>query len=248
MVRRNLAEVLTGLVVLIAAAGFLAYAVANSGRNPVGVGYSLYARFNNIAGLAVGSDVRLAGVKIGAVDSESIDPKTFLADVRMTIRNGIELPKDSSIEVASESSTGRRVSGRAARRGYRDVAAGPVNHHHPGGGQPAGPARQVHLQRDEYGERDDRQREGRQPAGAEWVGDPGSSAMMPPPSVWPQPDGTPVSCREKLKMLSENHAELAQALQDTFEDAVMMGVDEQAMRRILLGMVDALESPKRARV
>lgn len=72
--------------------------------------------------------------------------------------------------------------------------------------------------------------------------------MMPPPSVWPQPDGTPVSCREKLKMLSENHAELAQALQDTFEDAVMMGVDEQAMRRILLGMVDALESPKRARV
>ncbi len=70
--------------------------------------------------------------------------------------------------------------------------------------------------------------------------------MMPPPSVWPQPDGTPVSCREKLKMLSENHAELAQALQDTFEDAVLMGVDEQAMRRILLGMVDALESPKRA--
>lgn len=106
MVRRNLAEVLTGLVVLIAAAGFLAYAVANSGRNPVGVGYSLYARFNNIAGLAVGSDVRLAGVKIGAVDSELIDPKTFLADVRMTIRNGIELPKDSSIEVASESLLG----------------------------------------------------------------------------------------------------------------------------------------------
>jgi uncharacterized protein (UPF0335 family) len=71
--------------------------------------------------------------------------------------------------------------------------------------------------------------------------------MMAPPAVWPQPDGTPVSCREKLKMLSENHAELAQALQDAFEDAVLMGVDEQAMRRILLGMVDALESPKRAR-
>jgi uncharacterized protein (UPF0335 family) len=71
--------------------------------------------------------------------------------------------------------------------------------------------------------------------------------MMLVPAIWPQPDGTPVSCREKLKMLSENHAELAQALQDAFEDAVLMGVDEQAMRRILLGMVDALESPKRAR-
>jgi len=38
---------------------------------------------------------------------------------------------------------------------------------------------------------------------------------------------------------------LAQALQDAFEDAVLMGVDEQAMRRILSGMVDGLESPKR---
>ena len=71
--------------------------------------------------------------------------------------------------------------------------------------------------------------------------------MMPPPALWPQPDGTPVSCREKLKMLGENHAELAQALQDAFEDAVLIGVDEQAMRRILLGMIDGLESPKRAR-
>jgi uncharacterized protein (UPF0335 family) len=71
--------------------------------------------------------------------------------------------------------------------------------------------------------------------------------MMPPPAIWPQSDGTPVSCREKLKMLAENHAELAQALRDTFEDAVLMGVDEQAMRSILLGMVDALENPKRAR-
>ena len=106
MARRNPAEVLTGLVVLIAAAGFLVYAIANSGRAAVGGGYSLYAKFNNIAGLTVGSDVRLAGVKIGAVDSESIDPKTYLAEVRMTIRHGVEVPKDSSIEVASESLLG----------------------------------------------------------------------------------------------------------------------------------------------
>jgi phospholipid/cholesterol/gamma-HCH transport system substrate-binding protein len=106
MIRRNLAEVLTGLVVLIVAVGFLGYAIANSGRSPVGIGYPLYARFNNIAGLTVGSDVRLAGVKIGVVDSESIDPKTYLADVRMTIRRGVALPKDSSVEVASESLLG----------------------------------------------------------------------------------------------------------------------------------------------
>jgi uncharacterized protein (UPF0335 family) len=71
--------------------------------------------------------------------------------------------------------------------------------------------------------------------------------MMPkPPSVWPQSDGTPVSCREKLKVLAENHEELAQTMRDVFEDAVLMGVDEQAMRRMLVEMVEGLESPKRA--
>lgn len=68
---------------------------------------------------------------------------------------------------------------------------------------------------------------------------------MNPPTVWPQPDGAPVSCREKLKVLAENHAELNQIMQDAFEDAVLMGVDEQAMREILTEMVAALKSPKR---
>ncbi len=68
---------------------------------------------------------------------------------------------------------------------------------------------------------------------------------MPAPKLWPQPDGAPVSCREKLKTLAENHAELAQIMQDAFEDAVLIGVDETAMRAILIEMVAALESPKR---
>lgn len=63
------------------------------------------------------------------------------------------------------------------------------------------------------------------------------------PSVWPQPDGAPISCREKLRMLEENHTELTQVMRDTFEDAVLMGVDAAAMRQILTGMVDELKSP-----
>ena len=66
------------------------------------------------------------------------------------------------------------------------------------------------------------------------------------PKIWPQADGAPVSCREKLKTLAENHAELAQVMQDAFEDAVLIGVDEAAMRVILAEMVRGLHSPKRA--
>ncbi len=70
---------------------------------------------------------------------------------------------------------------------------------------------------------------------------------MPPdlPATWPMPDGSPISCREKLKVLAENHREAAQVLRDAFEDAVLMGVDEAAMRRILTSLVAGLPSPKR---
>jgi len=68
---------------------------------------------------------------------------------------------------------------------------------------------------------------------------------LAPPEHWPGADGAPLSCREKLKVLAENHAELAQVMRDAFEDAVLMGVDEAAMRRILGELVQALPSPKR---
>jgi hypothetical protein len=69
--------------------------------------------------------------------------------------------------------------------------------------------------------------------------------MSNPPAIWPGADGKPISCREKLKILAENHEEARQTLQDVFEDAVLMGVDETAMRRILADLVAGLKSPKR---
>jgi hypothetical protein len=61
---------------------------------------------------------------------------------------------------------------------------------------------------------------------------------------WMQTDGTPVACREKLKMLDENFAELSQLMQDAFEDAVLMGVDAAFMRRVLAEMSAGLKSPR----
>ena len=101
MARRNAAEVVTGAVVLLVAGGFLAYAIANNGRSAAEGGYTLHAQFNRIDGLTLGADVRLAGVKVGSVTQESIDPKTFLADVSFTVSNAIKLPRDSSAAVSS---------------------------------------------------------------------------------------------------------------------------------------------------
>ena len=102
MARRNAAEVITGAVVLLVAAGFLTFAVGHSGRSGVGAGYPLLAKFDRIDGLNVGSDVRMAGVKIGSVTAARIDPKSFLAEVTFSVQSGIELPKDSSAEITSD--------------------------------------------------------------------------------------------------------------------------------------------------
>jgi phospholipid/cholesterol/gamma-HCH transport system substrate-binding protein len=105
MARRNAAEVLAGLLVLLVAAGFLAYALATSGAAGVS-GYPVNAEFDHIDGLTVGSDVRMAGVKIGSVTTTSIDPKTYLADIGFTVQKNIQLPTDSSATIASQSLLG----------------------------------------------------------------------------------------------------------------------------------------------
>jgi phospholipid/cholesterol/gamma-HCH transport system substrate-binding protein len=105
MARHGALEVVTGAAVLVVAAGFLGYAVAHSGRS-VSSGYTLQARFDRVDGLALGSDVRIAGVKVGTVTSEQIDPKTFQAVVSLTVRDDVHLPKDSSAEITSESLLG----------------------------------------------------------------------------------------------------------------------------------------------
>ncbi len=101
MARRNPAELLTGAVVLLIAAGFLGYAVANTGTGGTS-GYVLHAAFDHIDGLGTGADVRLAGVKVGTVLGATIDPKTYLADLTLSVRGDVKLPTDTSAEITSD--------------------------------------------------------------------------------------------------------------------------------------------------
>jgi hypothetical protein len=67
------------------------------------------------------------------------------------------------------------------------------------------------------------------------------------PPAWLDPDGKPVSCLEKLKVLNDNFAELRAAAQDAFEDALLMGCDEAQFRAVLRDLVESLENPYRGR-
>lgn len=61
--------------------------------------------------------------------------------------------------------------------------------------------------------------------------------------AWLQPDGVPVSCREKIKVLNENLEEIRELAQDALEDAVLMGCDESQFRQVMSLLVESLENP-----
>jgi phospholipid/cholesterol/gamma-HCH transport system substrate-binding protein len=96
----NVIETVMGAVVLAVAAFFLFFAYSTSQVSAVS-GYEVWARFSAVDGIRDGSDVRIAGVKVGTVTSETLDPKTYLATLRMNIDPSYKLPDDTSAAIVS---------------------------------------------------------------------------------------------------------------------------------------------------
>lgn len=98
----NITETAIGGVVLAAAAAFLFYASSIVGIDGGSDNYALTASFRSAEGVTVGTDVRLAGVKIGTVTGLSLNPETYRADVRFAIDRSVGVPDDSGVAVSSE--------------------------------------------------------------------------------------------------------------------------------------------------
>lgn len=105
--RRNMIETVMGAVVLLVAVLFLwvAYRTAHV-ESPAG--YDITATFGRSGGIAVGSDVRISGIKVGSVTDRRLDTKTYEAVITMTIAKDVMLPADTDASVASEGPLGGR--------------------------------------------------------------------------------------------------------------------------------------------
>jgi len=102
----SVAETLIGAVVLVAAGGFLVYA-SNTADTDLGRGgYELVAKFRKAEGLNRGSDVRIAGVKVGSVRDMTLDPQSYRAVISISMRGGVEVPEDSSAKITAASLLG----------------------------------------------------------------------------------------------------------------------------------------------
>jgi phospholipid/cholesterol/gamma-HCH transport system substrate-binding protein len=99
---RNTLETVLGAVVLLVAAGFLYLIYVKTDVTAETGGYPLELRFDSGGSTTVGTDVRIAGVKVGSVINQYFDEKAYQAVVTIEVENRVKLPKDTSAVVTSD--------------------------------------------------------------------------------------------------------------------------------------------------
>lgn len=100
--KENIVEALVGLIVVLVAIGFVVFAYGRTQAGGTSDGYILKARFTNVSGVSPGTDVRMAGIRIGKVSGQALDPASFQAVLNLSIDKGLKLPVDSSAAITTE--------------------------------------------------------------------------------------------------------------------------------------------------
>ena len=101
VLRDNFIEALAGLLVVGLAAWFVIYAWQRTGgeiRDTIRV----TALFPAANGVSVGTDVRIAGLKVGSVATQRLDPQTYQAELTLALDKDVRVPSDSSAAITTE--------------------------------------------------------------------------------------------------------------------------------------------------
>jgi phospholipid/cholesterol/gamma-HCH transport system substrate-binding protein len=102
LLRENIGEAIVGVLVVILAVWFVIFAWNRTGGGEKAGAIRIAAIFPNASGVSAGTDVRVAGLKIGSVTDLSLDPQTYQVRVQMALDPKVKLPNDSSAQVTSE--------------------------------------------------------------------------------------------------------------------------------------------------
>ncbi len=105
--KNNYFEASVGAIVLVIAAVFLVYTFTTANMKSID-GYQVFAEFDRVDGLTVGSDVRMSGIKIGTVLSQKLNIETYGAIISIELNKDIKLPIDSSAQIISDGLLGSK--------------------------------------------------------------------------------------------------------------------------------------------
>ncbi len=105
---RSSFEKLLGFVVIVSAIMFVLYAVKFTTMGNKIETYKIKAAFNSSGDLKIGSEVKLAGVKIGKVESITLDYENYRALIVMNIDKNVALPIDTIASIVSNGFIGSK--------------------------------------------------------------------------------------------------------------------------------------------
>jgi phospholipid/cholesterol/gamma-HCH transport system substrate-binding protein len=107
MKHRHAIETIMGGAVILVAAAFVIFAYQASDIS-TGEGYEVVAEFNDVTGISKGSDVKIGGVKVGVVNTLSLDERTYQARLALGIRQNVELPVDTTAAIVGDGLLGNK--------------------------------------------------------------------------------------------------------------------------------------------
>jgi phospholipid/cholesterol/gamma-HCH transport system substrate-binding protein len=99
---RNLFEMAVGTIALMISILFVSYVVRTGlWKHKTNLNFPLKAKFANIDGIKIGSDVKIGGLKVGKVTGIELNSKTFEVEVDLVVQDDLKIPTDSSLSVTS---------------------------------------------------------------------------------------------------------------------------------------------------
>jgi len=107
MKQNNYFEIIVGTFVLLCAGIFL-FNSMKSANIKTRSGYRLSAKFDDAGGIEAGSDVKISGIKVGTVENNVLDEKTYRAKLTFSVDKDVKLPADSSAKIVSSGLLGEK--------------------------------------------------------------------------------------------------------------------------------------------
>ena len=101
-VRENGIEALVGFAVVLVAISFALFAWNRTGGGGAADPIHVTALFPNAGGVSVGTDVRVAGLKIGSVTAQTLDAASYQVSITLALDPAVKIPSDSSAAITSE--------------------------------------------------------------------------------------------------------------------------------------------------
>jgi phospholipid/cholesterol/gamma-HCH transport system substrate-binding protein len=101
--KSDIFEFIVGLGVIIIAGWFILFVVSKSDKlSNISETTNYIASFNDVSGISVGSNIKLAGVTVGKVLELKLDEINYTAEMVLGINRKIKIPNDSEIIITSE--------------------------------------------------------------------------------------------------------------------------------------------------